>query len=289
VTRAQWDLVGERKFETGVDHGMLYLPDGEGDYTTGVPWNGLTAVTESPTGGEANPQYADNIKYLNLYSYEEWAGTIEAFMSPPEFDQCDGFAEPEPGVVVGQQTRQSFGFSYRTRVGNDLQSIDYGYKLHLVYGATAAPSERANATVNDSPEAMTLSWEVMTVPVAWEDGTPTSTLVIDSTRVDPAALADLEDFLYGTVSTDPSLPSPDAVIALFAGTVTSVTPTASTYDAGTDLVTIPSVTGVYYKLNGVTKAAGTHAITATSIVQAFPANGYKFPAVVDDRWVHVFA
>lgn len=289
MTRAQWDLVGERLFETGVDRGMLYKPDGEGDYTTGFVWNGLTAVTESPEGGEANPQYADNIKYLNLYSYEEWKGTIEAFTYPDEFAECDGSAEPEEGVLVGQQTRKSFGFCYRTRLGNDLESIDFGYKLHLVYGATAAPSEKANSTVNDSPEAMTFSWDVDTVPVAWAGGKPTSTLVIDSTKAVPADLAALEDFLYGTISTDPSLPDPDAVIALFAGAVTTVTPTASTYDAGTDLVTIPSVTGVVYKLNGVTKAAGTHAITATSIVQAFPANGYKFPAIVDDRWVHVFA
>lgn len=290
MTRAQWDLVGEKVYETGVDRGMLYLPDVSGDYTTGVPWNGLTAVTESPTGGEANPQYADNIKYVNLYSKEEWAGTIEAFTYPPEFEQCDGSAEPEEGVFVGQQPRRSFGFCYRTRIGNDLEATNFGYKLHLVYGATVAPSEKANATINESPEAMTFSWEVMTVPVPWAGSDePTSTLVINSTKVDADALADLEDFLYGTISTDPSLPLPDDVIALFAGAVTTVTPTASSYDAGTDLVTIPSVTGVIYKLNGVVKAAGTHAITATSIVQAFPAAGYKFPEIVDDRWVHVFA
>lgn len=290
MTRAVWDKVGEHRFETGVDHGMLYKPDGEGDYTTGFVWNGLTGVTEAPEGGEANPQYADNIKYLNLYSVEEWKGTIEAFTYPDEFAECDGSAEPEPGVLVGQQPRTGFGFSYRTRIGNDLESYSLGYKLHLVYGATAAPSEKANATINDSPEAMTFSWDVYTVPIVWDDGDKTtSTLTIDSTTVDPTALAVLEDFLYGTISTDPSLPLPDDVIALFAGAITTVTPTASTYDAGTDLVTIPSVTGVSYKLNGVTKAAGTHAITATSIVQAFPTAGYKFPTIVDDRWVHVFA
>ena len=289
MTRAQWDLVGERLFETGVDRGMLYLPDVSGDYTTGVPWNGLTAVTESPTGGEANPQYADNIKYVNLYSYEEFEATIEAFTYPDEFAECDGSAVPETGVKFGQQPRKMFGFCYRTRVGNDLEGVELGYKLHLVYGATASPSEKAHSTINDSPEAMTFSWDVMSVPVAWANGQPVSSIEIDSTKVDATALADLEDFLYGTVSTDPSLPDPDAVQALFAGTVTTVTPTASTYDSGTDLVTIPSVVGVIYKLNGVVKAAGTHPIMATSIVQAFPANGYKFPTIVDDRWVHVFA
>jgi len=289
MTRAQWDLVGERVFETGVDRGMLYRQDVSGDYTTGFAWNGLTAVTESPTGGEANPQYADNIKYVNLYSYEEFEGSIEAFTYPDEFAECDGSAQPEPGLKFGQQPRKPFGFSYRTRVGNDLEGVEAGYKLHLVYGATASPSEKAHSTINDSPEAMTFSWDVMTVPVAWAGGKPVSSIEIDSTQVDATALAALEDFLYGTVSTDPSLPLPDAVAALFAGTITTVTPTASTYDSGTDLVTIPSVTGVIYKMNGVVQTAGTHAITADVIVQAFPAAGYKFPAIVDDRWVHVFA
>lgn len=289
MTALQWDLTGEHFFETGVDHGVLYKPDVSGDYTTGFAWNGLTAVNEAPEGGEANPQYADNIKYLNLYSLEEWKGTIEAFTYPDEFAECDGSLEPEVGVTVGQQTRKSFGFSYRTRFGNDVDGVDLGYKLHLVYGCTAAPSEKNYQTINDSPEAATLSWEVYSVPVQWAGGKPTSTLVINSTRVDPTDLANLEDFLYGTIGTDPSLPDPDAVLALFSGAVTTVTPTASTYDAGTDLVTIPAVTGVFYKLNGVVKATGTHAITATSIVQAFPATGYRFPDIVDDRWVHVFA
>lgn len=289
MTALTWDNIGEKIYETGVDHGVLYLPDVSGDYTTGEAWNGLTAVTESPTGGEPNAQYADNIKYINLYSVEEFGGTIEAYHWPDSWNTCNGTTVPEPGVLVGQQSRSSFGLSYRTRKGNDLLGVDYGYKLHLVYGATASPSEAAYATINDSPEGMTFSWDFMTVPVAWAGAKPTSTIVIDSTKVDPDALATLEGFLHGTLSTDPYLPSPDDVIALFAGAITTVTPTASTYDAGTDLVTIPAVTGVVYKLNGVVKAAGTHAITATSFVQAFPAAGYKFPAIVDDRWVHTYA
>ena len=188
MTRAVWDSVGEKVFETGVDRGMLYLPDVSGDYTTGFAWNGLTAVNESPTGGEANKQYADNIIYTVLYSYEEFEGTIEAFYSPPEFDECDGSATPEPGVKVGQQTRKQFRFAYRTLIGNDLEGVDFGYKLHLIYGATASPSERDHQTVNDSPEAETLSWDITSIPVAWAGGKPTSTLTIDSTTVDATAL-----------------------------------------------------------------------------------------------------
>lgn len=289
MTALVWDKKGERLYETGVDRGVLYKPDVSGDYTMGYAWNGLTAVTESPTGGEANAQYADNIKYLSLYSAEEFGATIEAFTYPDAWAECDGSATPEAGISVGQQTRKSFGLAYRTILGNDLEAADYGYKLHLVYGATAAPSEKAYSTVNDSPEATALSWDLTTVPVSWAGGKPTSILVIDSTKVDATALADLEEILYGTVSVDPRLPSPDDVIALFTGTVTTVTPTASTYDSGTDLVTIPSVVGVIYKMNGVVQTSGTHAITETVIVQAFPAAGYKFPTIVDDRWVHVFA
>jgi hypothetical protein len=289
VTALVWDKKGERLYETGVDRCVLYKPDVSGDYTNGYAWNGLTAITESPTGGEANAQYADNIKYLNLYSAEEFGATLEAFTYPDAWAECDGSATPEPGISVGQQTRKSFGLSYRSILGNDLEAADYGYKLHLVYGATASPSEKAYSTVNDSPEATAFSWDMTTVPVAWAGGKPTSILTIDSTKVDSTALAALEEILYGTLSVDPRLPSPDDVIALFSGSVTTVTPTASTYDSGTDLVTIPSVVGVIYKMNGVVKTAGTHAITADVIVQAFPAAGYKFPPIVDDRWTHIFA
>ena len=212
-----WDDVGDKIYETGVDHGVLYLPDQAGVYNTGFAWNGLTTVTESPTGATPSAQYADNIKYLNLVSAEEFGGTIEAFTYPDEFAQCDGTALPSPGVAVGQQIRKMFGMSYRTKVGNDIDGMDYGYKLHLLYGALAAPSQKAYATVNDSPEAIAFSWDVSTTPVPVTDYKPTSLIVVDSTVVDPADLAALEDLLYGAGATEAALPTPDAVLALFAG------------------------------------------------------------------------
>jgi hypothetical protein len=212
-----WDEVGDRLYEVGVDHGVLYLPDAAGIYNTGFAWNGLTTVTESPSGAESNPQYADNIKYLNLYSVEEFGGTIEAFTYPDEFAECDGTFVPSEGVAVGQQARKQFGLSYRTKVGNDIEGSDFGYKLHLVYGCTAAPSEKAYATINDSPEAISFSWEVTSIPVPVADHKPTSLIVIDSTAVDAADLTALEALLYGTGAIEAALPTPDAVIALFAG------------------------------------------------------------------------
>lgn len=213
-----WDESGDRLFETGVDHGVLYPQDAAGTYPTGVAWNGLTAVTESPSGAEASPQYADNIKYLNLVSAEEFGATIEAFTYPDEFAVCDGSAEPQPGVRLGQQPRKPFGLSYRTKVGNDTEGQDFGYKLHLVYGALAAPSERAYATVNDSPEAITFSWELTTTPVNVTGFNPVAQITIDSTKADAAELAALEAMLYGGASQEPTLPLPDAVLALFPGT-----------------------------------------------------------------------
>ena len=192
-----WDQVGERLYEVGVDHGVLYLPDAAGVYNSGYAWNGLTTVTESPSGAEPSPQYADNIKYLNLISAEEFGGTIEAFTYPEEFGQCDGTALPEPGVALGQQGRKMFGMSYRTKIGNDVEGTDFGYKLHLLYGCQAAPSEKAYATINDSPEAITFSWEVTTTPAPVTGHKPTSLIVIDSTVVDPADLTALEALLYG--------------------------------------------------------------------------------------------
>lgn len=212
-----WDQTGERQYETGVDHGVLYTPNGAGVYATGVAWNGLTAVTEAPSGAESNKQYADNIVYVNLTSAEEFGGTIEAFMAPIEFGQHDGTAAPKKGVLVGQQTRKTFGLCYRTKIGTDLDG-DAGYKLHLVYGAQAAPSEKAYSTVNDSPEAATLSWEFTTTPVAVAGLKPTAILTIDSTVVDAADLAALELLLYGDTATSASLPTPDAVIAMFTDT-----------------------------------------------------------------------
>lgn len=213
-----WDGVGEKIYETGVDHGVLYIPTALGVYDTGFAWNGLVSVTETPSGAEANPQFADNIKYLNLLSAEEFGGTIEAFTYPDEFGQCDGTAEAEVGVVVGQQSRKSFGLSFRTKVGNDVDGTDHGYKLHLVYGALVSPSEKAYQTINESPEAITFSWEFTTTPAPVTGFKPTSLIIIDSTKVAPADLAALELILYGDSvgPVQPKLPTPDEVIALFA-------------------------------------------------------------------------
>lgn len=218
MARLVWDKTGERVYESGVDHGVLYLPDNIGAYTNGVVWNGLTTVTESPSGAEPNPQYADNIKYLNLVSAEEFGATIEAFTYPKEFAQCDGSAELAPGVTIGQQARTTFGLSYRTKIGNDLEGQDAGYKLHLIYGAQAAPSERAYATINDSPEAITFSWEITTNPINVAGHKPTASLTIDSTEVAAAKMATIEDLLYGTTvgAEIPKLPTPDAIIAILA-------------------------------------------------------------------------
>lgn len=285
-----WDEVGQRFYETGVDHGVLYIPDSEGAYLNGYAWNGLVSVTESPTGAEATAQYADNIKYLNLISAEEFGGTIEAYTYPDEFAQCDGSTMPEPGITVGQQNRHLFGLSYRTIKGNDIENNAFGYKLHLVWGALAAPSEKPYSTVNDSPEAIAFSWEFTTTPVPVTGYKPTAMMTIDSTVVNASALSDLEDLLYGTVSTDPSLPTPDEVIALFSGTVTEVTPGTPTYDSGTDIVTIPSTAGVVYRVNGVVVPSGAYGpITANVMVTARPAAGYKFPELVVDEWLITFA
>lgn len=216
-----WDAIGDKVYETGVDHGVLYPMSSEGTYPAGVAWNGLTTVTESPSGAEANKQYADNIEYLNIRSAEEFGGTIEAFTYPDEFAVCDGTATPKPGVSVGQQTRRAFGMSYRTLIGNDIENTDFGYKLHLVYGATVSPSEKAYATINDSPEAISFSWEFSTTPAPVTGLRPSAILVIDSTKVDAEDLAALEDLLYGTNGDPgqaPTLPLPDAVLALFSST-----------------------------------------------------------------------
>jgi hypothetical protein len=291
MTKVLWDQSGERHYETGVDRGVLYIPDNTGAYVNGYAWNGLTTVTESPSGAEATPQYADNIKYLNLYSYEEFGGTVEAFTYPAQFAACDGSLQPEAGVLVGQQPRQAFGMAYRTRLGNDLEAAAFGYKLHLLYGLTAAPSEKAYTTINDSPEAISFSWAISSTPVLLTSYAPVSSIVIDSTQVDAGALADLEDFLYGTVGTDPSLPAPADVLALFSGTVTTTaTPTAPAYNSTTDVVTIPTITGVnYYDQDGTALVAGsTHTITADHVYTARPATGYKFPAASVDAWLIVF-
>lgn len=290
MAKLLWDQTGERVFETGVDHGVLYIPDNNGEYSTGVAWNGLVTVTESPSGAESNKQYADNQVYLNLISAEEFGATIEAFTYPDEFAQCDGTATPSPGVYVGQQSRKAFGLVYRTRVGNDVEGTDAGYKLHLIYGATAAPSERAYGTINDSPEAITFSWDVTTSPVQVATGNlkPTASLTVDSTKVDADALSNLEDALFGTAGADPRLPTPDEVLAFFSGTLTTVTPLAPTYNNATHTITIPTQTGVRYTIGGVTKT-GNVVITQDTVVNAHPTAGYEFADVSDDDWFYDYS
>ena len=213
MAKIEWDKTGERLYETGVKNGVLYVQEG-GVYPKGVAWNGLTAVTESPSGAEATPLYADDIKYLNLLSAEEFGATIEAYTYPDEFAECDGSAALADGVMIGQQPRKAFGLCYRTTIGNDTNGNDYGYKLHIIYGALAAPSEKAYATINDSPEAITFSWEVTTTPVNVTGAKPTAYITIDSTKADPAKLAALEDILYGKngePGNEPRLPLPDEI------------------------------------------------------------------------------
>lgn len=211
MAKLVFDAVGSRFFETGVKNGVLFVQGADGEYENGVVWNGLTAVTESPSGAEATPLYADDMKYVVLYSTEEFGATIEAYTYPEEFEQCDGSAQLGTGVTIGQQQRKSFGLVYKTVIGNDVQGQDLGYKIHIIYGAKAAPSEKAFATINDSPEAVTFSWEVSTVPVPVEGHRPTSTLVIDSTKVDADKLAAIEEKLFGSDSEESTLPLPNEI------------------------------------------------------------------------------
>lgn len=215
MSKLVWDDTGKHLFETGVQKGVLY-PQVGGAYPKGVVWNGLSSVTESPSGAESNPIYADDIKYLNLVSAEEFGATVEAYTYPDEFAKCDGSAEISPGILVGQQERQKFGLCYRTVLGNDTEGNAYGYKLHIIYNATASPSEKQYQTINDSPEAITFSWELSTTPINVDGHKPTASLVIDSTKVDETKLQKLEDKLYGTESEEASLPTPNEIIALLA-------------------------------------------------------------------------
>ena len=211
MAKLVFNQVGERLFETGVKNGVLYVMSDGNTYGNGVVWNGLTAVTEKPTGAEATNLYADDVKYVVIYGAEEFEATIEAYTYPEEFEACDGSAALVAGVNVGQQERKTFAFCYKTSLGNDTQGQTYGYKLHIIYGCKAKPSEKSYSTINDSPEAVTFSWDVSTTPVPVEGMNPTATLVVDSTRVDPGKLKKLEDKLYGTESSEPTLPLPNEV------------------------------------------------------------------------------
>lgn len=213
MSKLVWDNTGDRQYETGVKNCVLY-PQVEGAYPKGVAWNGITAITESPSGAEANPLYADDIKYLNLISAEEFGATIEAYTYPDEFAECDGSAALAKGVMIGQQKRNAFGLAYKTTLGNDTEGNEYGYKLHIIYNALAAPSEKSYATINDSPEAITFSWEVNTTPVNVTGMKPTASVTIDSTKADPTKLAALETKLFGSENSEASLPLPDEIATL---------------------------------------------------------------------------
>jgi hypothetical protein len=292
----QWDQFGERFYETGVDRGVLYLPNASGVYDTGFAWNGLTAVTESPSGAESNKQYADNQVYVDLRSAEEFAATIEAYTYPTQFAQCDGSRSPYAGVQIGQQLRKPFGLSYRSRIGNDVDGTDKGYKLHLIYNGIASPTERAFGTINDSPEAITFSWEVMTTKV--DVGTinsvkfaPTSYIEIDSTKVAGAALTNLENLLYGTAGTTASLPTPQAVAALFSGGAATVVlltnANAPTFVSGTGVITLPTVTGIKWYIDGVLRNPGAQTAIGTGttvVVTAVPDAGYVLDPKSDSDW-----
>lgn len=214
MSKLVWDQFGKRLYETGVDHGVLYPIQTGGVYSKGVAWNGLTAVTESPSGADVNDIYADNMKYLGLVGAEKFGATVEAYTYPDEFAECDGSVELVKGATIGQQNRKVFGMVYRTVVGNDVDGNEHGYKLHLIYGATAAPSEKAYNTINEDPEAITFSWELSTTPVNVTGHKPTASLTIDSTKADPAKLAELEKILFGDTETEPRLPLPDEIAQL---------------------------------------------------------------------------
>ena len=214
MARLIWDEVGQRFFETGVKNGVLYVQDNDGSYKNGVVWNGLTAVTESPSGAEETPLYADDVKYLTLRSAEEFGATVEAYTYPVEFEQCDGSAAIAAGVTIGQQARRAFGLCYRTSVGNDIQGQNFSYKLHLIYGCTVAPSEKSYSTINDNPEAITFSWELSTVPVPVDGFSPTASLVIDASKVDEGKMALLEDALFGDEQNEARLLLPNEIMEM---------------------------------------------------------------------------
>lgn len=295
-----WDAAGSRYYETGVDRGVLYIPDSGGAYSNGVAWNGLISVTEKPTGAEANPMYADNIKYLNLYSVEQFGATIEAYTYPDEWSQFDGLISPYAGTTVGQQAKKYFGLSYRTKLGNDTTGDDYGYKLHLIYGAVASPTERAYSSVNETPEPITFSWEITTTPVAVSTiGSnvfrPTALITIDSTKVNATALGNLQSLLWGTVGQNPQLPTPDVVLSTInTPAVTQVTPANPSFTSTTGVVTWTAVTGVQYRrldtnvvVSGTTFTIPGAAGAACGVRAEVTSSSYVMNPAADTYWYFV--
>jgi len=277
----QWDAVGDRLYETGVDRGVHYLKQTDGSYKQGVAWNGLSNVSENPSGAEPSPIYADNIKYLNLMSAEEFGATVEAYTYPDQFAECDGSKALTPGVLAGQQIRKIFGMAYRTKIGNDVDGEEYGYKLHLIYGALASPSEKSYQTVNDSPEAISFSWEVSTTAVEVSGMKPTATLTIDSTKVSAAKLAELEAILYGVDEVEGRMPLPDEVLSIMtadaptAVALSSSTPTDEATDVAIDSVVVLTFNNVIVaeQVSMVSgegdPVAGTKAFDATNKILTF--------------------
>ena len=290
MTRLQWGAAVDRKFETGTDRGVLYHPNNLGLYESGTAWNGLTAVNLTPSGAESNKQYADNGPYLNLISAEEMGATIEALFYPNAFERYNGVYQPVPGFSIGQQDRPSFGFSFRTLVGDAVQGTSRGYKLHCLYACQAAPSEKNNQTVNDSPEATAFSWELTTtpVPVGTVNGNelkPTAYLSFDSTLLPASLMDDLVDILWGSASTEPRLPQPAELVTMFD--LDLVAPDAPTFVSGTGVITIPSVTGVVYSIGGTPVTAGPQTALdpeETAVVTAAPDDGYYFAEGTVTTW-----
>ena len=290
MTKLAWDPVGSRLYETGVDRGVLYIPDVLGAYVNGVAWNGLTTITETPSGASPTAQYADNIKYLNMISAETFDAQIDAFTYPDEFSQFDGIQTPTgaTGIQVAQQSRKTFGLCYRTKLGNDIAGDDYAYKIHIIYGCTAAPSQKAYTTINDAPAAMPFSWAISTSPVAVNNLKPTALLTIDSSKVTAASLAALELILYGSVGVNPALPTPDAIVTLFSGTITTVALlNPPTFVPTTGVITVVATAGITYynSTTGLPLVTGANPAIpslSTVVVRGRPNAGFIIAAGADD-------
>lgn len=278
-----WDETSKRFYETGSKRAVLYKQDNTGAYGTGVAWSGLTGVDESPSGADATDLWADDIKYLTLRSAEQFGFTIKAYTYPDEFGECDGTAEPASGVIVYQQSRRAFGFSYTSTLGNDVQNNDYGYKIHLIYGATASPSSRSLSSINDSPEAVEFSWECSTTPVNVTGYKATAEIVIDSTKVPSAKLAQLEAILYGDGTTSPRLPLPDEIISIFSGEVTDATPSGITIGSSTLTPEFATTVRAYTTTTTNTKDAVT-VTGGTGVTIAIKANGTTIDSGDEVTW-----